>query len=184
MPKTEVRRLAKELGLPNAERKDSQGICFIGKVDLYEFLKTKIPPKEGNIVDVNGKVLGRHQGAFAFTIGQRQGIGVAYSEPLFVVKKDMEKNEIVVATASDAALYQSELYATNWQRIGVVPPLPYEAMAKIRYRQDDQAATVTADENNTGNMKVSFSEPQRAVSSGQIVAIYQGDELVGSGLIQ
>lgn len=141
-------------------------------------MKTKIPPQEGNIVDTNGKVLGTHQGAFAFTIGQRQGIGVAYSEPLFVVKKDMTKNEIVVATASDAALYQSELYATQWQRIGETPPLPYEASAKIRYRQDDQACTVIEDESNPGNMKVVFSEPQRAVSSGQIVAIYNGDELM------
>ena len=96
----------------------------------------------------------------------------------------MAKNEIVVATASDAALYQSELYATEWQRIGTTPPLPYEAAAKIRYRQDDQTAIVMPDESNISNMKIVFSKPQRAVSSGQIVAIYQGDELMGSGLIQ
>lgn len=113
---------------------------------MYEFLKKQIPAKEGDIIDTSGKVLGKHEGAFGYTIGQRQGIKVAYSEPLFVVKKDVINNVITVGTASDAALYSKELIATDWRRIGNDYPLPLQAMAKIRYRQADQEVMMTSTE--------------------------------------
>lgn len=137
---------------------------------MYEFLKKEIPVKEGDIVDTSGKVLGKHEGAFGYTIGQRQGLKVAYSEPLFVVKKDVVNNIITVGTASDAALYSKELIATERRRIGEAYPLPLHAMAKIRYRQADQEATLSIE---NGELRITFEEPQRAISSGQIVAVYQ-----------
>lgn len=184
IPKSQVRKIAREAGLPNAERKDSQGICFIGKVEMREFLKSQIEPKEGNIVNMEWKMLGKHQGAWWYTIGQRQGLGVAHSEPLFVIKKDVVSNTLVVGTESEAELYSKELVAIEWRWIGVAPALPLAANAKIRYRQADQACVISTDSSNPAAIHVTFSEPQRAVASGQIVAVYQGDELLGSWLIQ
>lgn len=182
LQKPEVRKIAKEAWLPNAERKDSQGICFIGKVEMREFLKSQIEPKEWKIVNLDWETIGTHQWARGYTIWQRQGLWVAYSEPLFVIKKDIEHNVLVVGTESEAELYSNSLVATQWHRMGDTPLLPLHANAKIRYRQADQACTVTQDSENL--MKIDFQEPQRAVASGQIVAIYQWDELLGSWLIQ
>ncbi len=190
MVKSEVRKIAREAGLPNAARKDSQGICFIGKVEMREFLKSQIEPKEGNIVNMEWKILGTHQGARGYTIWQRQGLGIAHSEPLFVIKKDVVSNTLIVGTESEADLYSKELAAIDRRRIGVAPALPLAANAKIRYRQADQACEVAAlqddstNSSSTSAMRISFSDPQRAVASGQIVAVYQGDELLGSWLIQ
>ncbi len=182
MLKSEIRKIAKEAWLPNADRKDSQGICFIGKVEMREFLQSQIEPKEWNIVNLQGEKLGTHQWARGYTIWQRQGLWVAYSEPLFVIRKDIEKNLLVVGTESEAELYRNSLIATDWHRISPVPPLPLQAAAKIRYRQPDQDCTISATDNHL--MKIEFSQPQRAVASGQIVALYQWDELLGSWLIQ
>lgn len=182
MLKSEVRKIAREAGLPNADRKDSQGICFIGKVEMREFLKQQIEPQEGNIVNMKWEVVWKHQGARGYTIGQRQGLWVAFSEPLFVVKKDVTTNTLTVGTEDEASLYSNELYATQWQWIWKEYPLPLHAAAKIRYRQADQAMNISTDKN--GIMKIVFDESQRAVASGQIIALYQGDELLGSWLIQ
>ncbi len=115
-------------------------------------------------------------------------MGIAHSEPLFVIKKDVVSNTLIVGTESEADLYSKELTAIDRRRIGVAPALPLAANAKIRYRQADQACEVTAlevaalqnDSTNTTSIRIAFSEPQRAVASGQIVAVYQGDELLGS----
>src|SRR3990167_10686725 len=112
--KPQVRELAKKFGLPNAERKDSQGICFVGKVDFVEFLKQYIPPKKGDVVDTNGKVLGQHEGAFYYTIGQRKGLGLS-GGPYFIIDKDVQKNTIVVSkNENDLLKKEVQIKHINW----------------------------------------------------------------------
>jgi len=110
LQKTEVREIARKIGLPNAERKDSQGICFVGKVDIKEFLQKKIPNSIGDIVDIHGKVLGKHKGVFYYTIGQRKGLDVGgMPEPIFVMKKDIKNNTLIVGYGKDEELFSDTL---------------------------------------------------------------------------
>ena len=180
--KTEVREIARKAGLPNAERKDSQGLCFIGKVSMKEFLEKRLEKKPGNIVDTHGKILGQHEWAFSYTIGQRKGIQVGWGPALFVVGKDITKNTITVGTESELELYSSELTAIDWHWTGVPRDFPFKAKAKIRYRQEDQDIECVQD--GEGRVKVLFNIPERAITSGQTVVIYDGDELIASGIIE
>nr|MDD3720367.1 tRNA 2-thiouridine(34) synthase MnmA [Candidatus Gracilibacteria bacterium] len=183
LQKSEVRKIAEEIGLPNAKRKDSQGICFVGKVDFKEFLEKKIKHIEGNIIDTSGKILGKHKGVFYYTIGQRKGIEIGgLKEPIFVIKKDIEKNELIVGTASDLALYSKSLFCNNLHFIANAYNFPIKAKAKVRYRQADQDVNVL--DLGNGNIEFVFDEPQRAIASGQIVALYFGEELIASGVIE
>ncbi len=182
MEKPEVRRIAEKAGLPNAKRPDSQGLCFVGKVDMSEFLSRKIKPKPGDILDVSGKVLGRHEGAFSYTVGQRRGIKVGGGPALYVVSKDVHNNTITVGTAEDLALFSKKLIARDVHWVCGVPELPFRGHAKIRYRQPDQAVSVT--ELPGGRWEAVFDEPQRAVAPGQSIVLYRGDELVGSAVIE
>lgn len=193
LQKSEVREIALKAGLPNAERKDSQWLCFVGKVDFEEFLKRKIPVNVGNIIDTTGKVLGRHDGVYFYTIGQRKWLDIGgLKEPVFVIKKDIAKNELIVGTEHELALYSHDLTTSGIHFIGKSLEIPYHGKAKIRYRQSDQDVIVSkkdsfyfnngSDPSETGYIW-QFSEAQRAVSSGQIVALYNGDELVASGVI-
>lgn len=212
LQKSEVREIALKAWLPNAQRKDSQGLCFVGKVDFEAFLKKKIPVDIGNIVDTSGKVLGTHDGVYFYTVGQRKGLNIWWlKKPVFVVKKDVVKNELIVGTEADLALY-NQVLVTSWIHcIGREISFPFHGKAKIRYRQADQEVVVnkkdflTVDrfqpalechnakewqngqewhKNEWGWYKWEFSSPQRAISSGQIVALYDGDELVASGVIE
>lgn len=181
--KPEVRKIALEAGLPNATRKDSQGICFVGKVDLSKFLEKKIEHKVGNIIDTSGKVLWQHKGVFYYTIGQRKGLDIGgLPEPVFVIKKDLENNLLIVGTDKDIDLYSENLVIKNINFLSGELAFPLRAKAKIRYRQQDQNCEVSQLEN--GKYKVIFDEKQKAVASGQIVAIYdENDFLLMSGVI-
>lgn len=183
LKKSEVRKQARVLGLSTATKKDSQGLCFIGKVDLASFLQNDIAPRTGNIVTTSGEVIGTHEGVAFYTIGQRKGLGIGGTEPYFVVERRLETNELVVAHEGDPALFSKSLTVADVQwTLGEAPSFPYLCRAKIRYRQLDQTCTVVSVLNGTATAL--FDEPQRAVAPGQFVVFYQGDELVGSGVIE
>lgn len=184
LQKSEVRKIALDAGLPNATRKESQGICFVGKVDLSQFLEKKIEHKIGNIVDTSGKVLGQHKGVFYYTIGQRKWLDIGgLKDPVFVVKKDLENNILVVWTAQDMDLFQDELVLRNIHFLSWSVSFPFSAKAKIRYRQEDQICKIF--QQNDGTYSVKFAEPQRAIAPWQICALYdENDFLVMSGVIQ
>lgn len=173
--KSEVKRLAKELKLPAFEAPESQEVCFIQDT-TSEFLSRYIKQKPGKIVDVNGKVLGHHQGLFFYTIGQRKGIGLP-GGPYWVVKKDLKKNVLVVSR-NEKDLLQKELRfkKTNWLS-SHRPKLPLKVKARIRYRAKSASATIYRDN------RIVFNRPQRAVTPGQSVAFYQGEQLLGGGII-
>jgi len=180
LEKPEVRKIARKAGLPNAERKDSQGICFVGKVNMADFLEKKIKPKRGLVKDTSGKILGEHKWVFYYTIGQRKWLDIwGQEEPIFVVKKDLEKNEIIVWTNKDLELYSDKLiikninFLSNWKL--------WKAKCKIRYRQADQNCVVT--KISEDEYSVEFNEKQRAIAQWQICAIYIWDELVMSWII-
>ncbi len=180
MLKSEVREIAQKAWLPNALRKDSQWICFIGKVPMKQFLESYIPKKKWSILNPQGTILGEHEGAWWYTIWQRKWIWVAAPEPLYVIAKDITQNTITVWYEKDAALYSHDISIANWHWIGKQYDLPFSGHAKIRYRQADQKMTLIQE---TGLMIARFTEPQRAVASGQIVVVYDGEVVVWSGVI-
>lgn len=181
MKKPEVRKLAEKIWLPNADRKDSQWLCFIGKVDMKTFLQEALPTETGPIKDTTGKVLWEHEWVWFYTIWQRQWLGLA-GGPRYVIKRDIENNELIVGHEDISDLMSTELTAKQWHRVGDEPTLPYQAHAKIRYRQPDQACTVAKSDEN-GIYHIRFQQEQRAISPWQTVVIYDGDELVASGII-
>lgn len=219
--KSEVRQIAARHGLVTAEKKDSQGLCFIGKVRLPEFLQQQLKPREGQIVEVpatapryqvqaprfgsreeelafhaekprydltDGKVVGRHNGAHYFTIGQRKGLNVGGTpEPLFVIQTDVDTNVIYTGQGKDhPGLYRRTLFVSDQELHWVRPDLALETdatmevRARIRYRQALQPATLYKIE---GGLYVDFAEPLAAITEGQFVAWYLEDELIGSGVI-
>ena len=223
LQKSEVRTIAKELGLVTAEKKDSQGLCFVGKVRLPEFLQQQLAPKKGDIIQIpstwqgyqdkessklfecyedelkyyaekyhysptDGKVLGQHDGAHFFTIGQRKGLHVGGTvEPLFVIDTDTEKNIIYVGEGhAHPGLFRRTLFVKkediHWIRTDLALSLhqSIEAMVRIRYRQPLQKATLYL---NDSGLYIDFTTPQSAITSGQFAAWYIEDELIGSGEI-
>jgi len=178
--KTRVREIAKQLDLPNADRKDSQGICFIGEVDFSEFLKAYIPSKKGNIVNTKGKILGQHDGAWYYTIGQRKGLSLS-GGPYFVLQKDVKKNVIVV-TKDQEDLRKQELLIRDINWFSKDKKLPKQVTARIRYRQKPQRAIFEA--GKKGEYKLVFEKSQRAVTPGQMAVIYDHDQMIAGGVIQ
>jgi len=181
LEKSEVRKIAEKIWLPNAKRKDSQWICFVWKVDMHKFLEKKIPTKTWNIVNTDWIILWQHNWAAYFTIGQRKWIEIWWGPALFVIKKDIEKNEIVVWTENELELYSNSLTASNWHWIWENLSFPIKATAKIRYRQTDQEVEIIDLWNS--RIQANFTEKQRAITSGQTIAIYIQDELIWSGII-
>ena len=181
LTKPEVREMAHKINLPNADRKDSQGICFIGKVGMEDFLKKKIPVKIGTICDSTGTILWQHEGMHNYTIGQREWLWLAWG-PRYVINKDVKENIIIVGHADAEELYHTSLFATAWHWIWTPRSFPFTAQAKIRYRQVDQEVTLQSDDGK--QILATFSQPQRAITSWQIIAIYDGEELIASGSIQ
>lgn len=183
LDKRDVRAYARDRKLETADKKDSQGICFIGKVELGEFLKRELAPKPGAIVTVEGEELGRHGDVQAFTIGQRHGLGVGGGPALYVVATDVATGTVTVAAGADhPALFKEKLSAGEWHWVAGRPPaFPFRCRARIRYRQPLQACEVTSSED--GTCIVRFDVPQRAVTPGQFVVLYDGDEVVGGGVI-
>lgn len=180
--KPEVREIAKKIGLPNANKKDSTGICFIGKRDFREFLNQYIAYQPGDIFCVDSKKkIGQHQGLSYYTIGQRQGIGLS-GGPWFVSGKNIEKNILFVAKGHDnPLLYSSNLIAKQLSSITGSKISPGEYNAKIRYRMQDASCTIEYQDDET--ISVSFKEPQFAITSGQSLVLYQDKVCVGGGII-
>ena len=181
--KTDTRRIAEELGFFNARKPDSQDICFVPDGDYAAFIErtTGKTYPEGNFVDEQGNVLGRHRGIIHYTVGQRRGLGIAAETPLYVKRIDPERNEVVLCR--DEALYSRALTAKelNWMAFETPPEL-FRASAKIRYRHTEQPCTVTALPG--GRVAVEFDEPQRAATPGQAVVFYNGDTVLGGGVIE
>ncbi|MEX2144761.1 MAG: tRNA 2-thiouridine(34) synthase MnmA [Candidatus Spechtbacterales bacterium] len=178
--KEEVRELAKRFNLPNAEKKDSQGLCFIGKVDISDFLKEYIPTKTGPIITAGGRKIGEHEGVQYYTIGQRKGIGVGGGVPYYVLKKEIETNTLVVGTRYDENLFEDTLTLEEAVWINGAEHLPENVQASIRYRQEPQSATL---KKGKEGFTLKFAEPQRAVTSGQSAVVYNGEEVLGGGII-
>ncbi|MFV8361247.1 tRNA 2-thiouridine(34) synthase MnmA [Flavobacterium sp. LS1P3] len=221
LTKPEVREIAAQMDLITADKKDSQGLCFIGKVRLPEFLQQKLQPKDGVIVQIDkndpvysfeqeaeltlensllsdarkipytpdmGKVVGKHQGAHYFTIGQRKGLNVGgTTDPLFIIATNVETNTIYTGlTSQHPGLFKKALFIekneVHWIRedLALANGETMHVMARIRYRQPLQSATLHQFENG---MYIAFDEPQSAITEGQFAAWYLGEELVGSGVI-
>ncbi len=217
--KPEVRKIAKEQNLPTAERKDSQGICFVGKVDLPTFLQQQLQPKLGNIIEVpakfmekkkqveileenyrklcfaypykpwNGNVIGEHQGAHFYTIGQRKGLNIGgHKEPLFVIGTDVQRNIIYVGESQDhPGLFRRGLFVEakdmHWIRPDLKMPIgeKQDFDIRIRYRQPLEKGTIHMKEDGAYFI---FKNEQRGITSGQFAAWYLGEELIGSGVIK
>ena len=182
--KEKVREMARAFSLPTAEKKDSQGLCFVGEVNVHDFLKSMIKPKKGKIVTMDGKVVGEHEGAMFYTIGQRHGIGSpGGGTPYYVVGKDIKKNILYVGEGiGDAELYKKEMDVTDcsWTS-SKAPKFPFTCMARIRYRQPLQKCRVIK---KKGKVHVVFAGPQRAVAPGQSIVLYKGDKVLGGGIIK
>lgn len=177
--KSEVVKLAEEFGLPFKKVSESMEICFVGN-SVGNFLKKYLKKNPGNIVDKTGKILGRHEGLYNYTIGQRKGIGFS-GGPYYVLKKDVKKNNLVI-TKNEKDLFKKELVAkdVNWIS-GQEPRLPLKVSAKIRYRSKEAPATIY--KLKAKSYKLIFDKPQRAVTSGQSAVFYKGKELIGGGII-
>lgn len=182
MYKNEGRMLAMTRGLANAEKPDSQDICFVPDGDYAGFLQRHcgVESRPGDFVDEEGRVLGRHRGLICYTVGQRKGLGLSLPAPLYVLRKDREKNQVVLAPKEK--LYTSSLVASdcNWISVERLDG-PRRVTAKTRYSQKEAPATLTPLPD--GRTQVCFDEPQRAVTPGQAVVFYDGDEVVGGGTI-
>jgi tRNA-specific 2-thiouridylase len=216
LEKPEVRRIARECALATADRKDSQGICFVGKVNLPVFLQQQLQPKQGDIIEIpanfdysrssnpentlktittplrhqpcDGKVVGIHDGAHFYTIGQRKGLNVGgKAEPLFVIDTDVEKNIVYVGMGQQhKGLYRHGLFIRNddihWIRpdLAMITNEVRKYSVRIRYRQSLQSAQLFQ---MTDGIYIIFDYPQRGITSGQFAAWYDGEELIGSGVI-
>ena len=180
--KAEIREIAEKQGFLTAKKKDSQDICFVPDGDFMGFIcrYTGKAYPQGAFLDLEGNTVGKHSGAIRYTLGQRKGLGLAMGEPVYVCGKDMDANTVTVGP--EEALYTNTLIAKDWNWFPF-PALtaPMQVMAKARSRHIPQPATVYPMEN--GKAKVVFDTPQRAVTPGQTVVLYQGDMVVGGGTI-
>lgn len=182
LTKEQVRTIAEEKGFLNARKRDSQDICFIPGGDYLEFLKeyTGKTYPAGNFLDMEGHVIGSHHGAVGYTRGQRKGLGLAMGAPVYVYGKDMEHNTVTVC--DNAALFSRVLRANDWNFFPFdTLTAPLRVCAKARSRMAEQPATVYPEEN--GCVRVEFDEPQRAITTGQAVVLYDGDQVIGGGTI-
>jgi tRNA-specific 2-thiouridylase len=187
--KEEVRKIAEENNFPNHAKKDSTGICFIGERDFKAFLRQYLPAQPGDIVTSEGKNVGRHDGLMYYTLGQRKGIGVggghgATEEPWYVVKKDLESNQLIIGQGHDhPGLYSKQITVGQIHWVADPPKeFPFNCSAKIRYRQKDQLCTVTNIEN--GMLQIEFENKQFAPTPGQSAVLYKNDECLGGGIIE
>jgi len=187
--KPEVRAIAERAGLATAKKKDSTGICFIGERDFKDFLMNYIPAQTGEMQTLDGEVMGEHDGLMYYTIGQRRGLGIGGSknksnEPWFVIGKDLDENVLYVGQGyENEHLYATTLEASDFYfTTDEERPTEFRTMAQFRYRQDAVPVTVHLDEANDKAV-VEFDDPARAVTPGQAVVFYDGDECLGGGTI-
>jgi tRNA-uridine 2-sulfurtransferase len=184
LEKSRVREIAKEANLATATKKDSTGICFIGERNFKEFLGQYLPAQPGNMETMDGEVKGRHEGLMYHTIGQRHGLGIGGSgEPWFAIGKDLKRNVLYVGQGfHNELLYSESIIADNVSWVSDrEKPAQFTCTAKFRYRQDDNKVTVQLMDDN--KVKVIFDEPIRAITPGQAVVFYNGDECLGGGTI-
>ncbi len=182
LTKPEVRQKARELGLEVAEKKDSIGICFVGEVQMSEFLRARLQPHAGDVVTTDGKKVGTHEGVNFYTIGQRHGLGIGGGTPYYVVEKRSATNELIVSSHFHPRLYTKKLLASQLNFL-VDPSVfeePISCHARIRHRQPLQACRVTQ-KNDTWH--VEFDQPQRAVTPGQSIVLYRDNIVLGGGII-
>ena len=185
--KTEVRKIASKLGLVTAEKKDSTGICFIGERNFRQFLKNYLPAQKGKIKDLDGNIIGEHDGVMYYTLGQRRGLNIGGKSGTeggrwFVVDKEVKNNLLIVSQKDESPLYSKALisYSINW-----IPKMPekteFKCYAKFRYRQPEQEVNVKIE---SDKVLVSFVKPQRAVTPGQFVVFYDDKACLGGGIIE
>lgn len=180
--KPEVRKLAKKFGLATADKKESMGICFVGKVGIKEFLSQYVKTKLGKIIDENNQVVGEHDGAIFYTIGQRSGLGVGGGLPYYVTGKDMTKNEVYVTTnLDDKKLWYKELKLTDLHWINEAPKDGAKVQVRTRHRAPLIDATLQIASN--GNLIVQLKDEIRAATPGQSAVLYQGNLVLGGGII-
>jgi tRNA-uridine 2-sulfurtransferase len=180
--KTDTRRIAAEYGLKTADKPESQDLCLVeSNGSMRAFLDKYLAPKKGEIVDTNGKVLGEHDGVHHYTIGQRKGLGVAYSEPLYVIALDAANNRVIVGDRTQGTKSECTVNRINWVAI-VGPETPIRAEVQIRYRSSPVPVTVIPLENN--RVKLVFDEPQFSITPGQAAVWYDGEKVLGGGIIE
>lgn len=179
--KNEIREIAEKQDFLNARKKDSQDICFVPDGNYTDFIERytgkKYPP--GDFVDINGKPIGKHQGIIRYTNGQRKGLGVAFGQPMYVAGKNIEKNTVTLCTNEE--LFAKELKAVDFNWIIPNPQNEIKCSARVRYNMREKPATAYINDDNSVN--VVFDEPQRAITRGQAVVLYDGDIVLGGGTI-
>ena len=179
-PKDKIRQLAQEAGFPNAQKPDSQDICFIPLGDYKDFLSQHVETEGGDIVNTQGDVLARHQGIEYFTVGQRRGLGISGGDPLYVLRLDPETRQVIVGP--EAELYQDRMWVSRVNYVsGEAPTGPMPVQVKIRYKFKEAPAVL---EPNPYGAFVRFDEPQRAITPGQAAVFYQEDLVLGGGFIE
>ena len=196
--KSEVRKIAKENSLVTAEKEESQGVCFIGEFDMEDFLKKYIKQKKGKVVTVGGKIIGEHNGFAFYTIGQRHGFGFGGGEggPYYIVEKDFKNNRLIVAEKKDEKSFsRKEVIIENANWISAVPKIGKKYQARIRYRQPLEECGIRMMDNESkiknkssgiihnSKFVIKFYNPQRAVTPGQSLVVYDGKEMIGGGVI-
>lgn len=180
--KTETRRIATEFGLSVADKPDSQDLCLVeSHGSMRDFLNKYISEKEGEIVDLSGKVLGKHQGIHHYTIGQRKGLGIAAPDPLYVVKLDPVMNRVIVGDRDSAGSLDCSVTRLNWVSM-TEPMAPIRCEVQVRYRSSPVAVSVVPLEGD--RVKLVFDEPQFGITPGQAAVFYDGEILLGGGIIE
>ena len=180
--KDKIREIAEKQGFVNARKKDSQDICFVPDGDYAAFIEKytgRVYP-EGDFVDTNGNTIGRHKGIIRYTNGQRKGLGVAFGQPMYVSGKDILKNTVTLSTNEE--LFSDELKASDFNWIVECLDKEIKCLAKVRYNMKEQPATAYINEDKTVTVK--FDKPQRAITKGQSVVLYDGDLVLGGGTIE
>lgn len=179
--KSEVRQIALKAWLPNANRPDSQGLCFIGNVPIKQFLMEKLPIKKGPIKTLDGKIVGEHDGAYFFTIGQKQGLWLNFKA--YVYKIDIEANTVFVWEREIPELNSSTITVKNRHRIWKKKEIWSQLLGKIRYRQNPLANCILTAESSS-ELSFTFDQAQRAIAPWQVFVIYEGEECLGGGIIE
>ena len=178
--KPEVRKLAKKFGLSNHDKKDSQGVCFIGQLDMKNFLKQYIKPKKGKILDKGDNLIGEHDGVYYYTIGQRHGLDIKNGQgPYYVIEKDLKKNIIYVGKEKN--LGGRELLISNLSWVGKPVQIPGNLDVKIRYRSASIRARLLM---RNSQFVIKFNKPVRAITPGQSAVFYKKQEMLGGGIIK
>jgi tRNA-specific 2-thiouridylase len=182
MQKSETRHIAAEHGLKTAEKPESQDLCLIeANGSMRAFLDKYLAPKKGDIVDIDGKVLGQHDGVHHYTIGQRKGLGIAAAEPLYVIALDAVNNKVIVGDRTKATQPECTVHRVNWVSIAE-PASPIRAEVQVRYRSTPVPVTVIPLENS--RVRVVFDEPQFSITPGQAAVWYEGEKVLGGGIIE